>query len=189
MQVLVANGVTSILNLFGTPSMLALRERVARGEVVGPKLIRTSGRYISDAPHSQPEADEVVVHGGRAETCGQPTRSKTMATSRAGRSTGWSSWRGASGFKSSGMRRATWASGRCSKRAWTRLRMPRSSSTPTSSSTHRPGMLEADPETRRRFLERAEARIPELARATASAGVWGGAEPGGLQDDPREAST
>jgi hypothetical protein len=35
-----------------------------------------------------------------------------------------------------------------------------------------PGIGEADPETRRRFLENAEKRIPELAAATARAGTW-----------------
>ena len=68
LQILVANGVTSILNLYGTPFMLDLRERVARGEVLGP-TIYTSGPYVSDAPHSQPDADEVermVVEQKRA---------------------------------------------------------------------------------------------------------------------------
>ena len=38
LQILAANGVTSILNLYGTPSMLDLRERVVRGEVLGPTI-------------------------------------------------------------------------------------------------------------------------------------------------------
>jgi dihydroorotase-like cyclic amidohydrolase len=68
LQILAANGVTSILNLYGTPSTLDLRERVVLGEGLGT-TIYTSGPYISDAPHSQPDADEVermVVEQKRA---------------------------------------------------------------------------------------------------------------------------
>ena len=68
LQILVANGVTSILNLYGTSSTLDLRRRVASGQVLG-QTIYTSGPYISDAPRWQPEADEVerlVVEQKRA---------------------------------------------------------------------------------------------------------------------------
>jgi hypothetical protein len=47
----VANGVTTVLNLYGTPAFLALRERVARGETLGP-AIYTSGPFISNARHA-----------------------------------------------------------------------------------------------------------------------------------------
>jgi imidazolonepropionase-like amidohydrolase len=58
MQILVANGVTSILNLYGTTSVLDLRKRVAERDILGP-TIYTSGPYISDAPSWQPDADTV----------------------------------------------------------------------------------------------------------------------------------
>lgn len=35
----VANGVTTVQDLFGPPELLALRERIARGEVLGPRLV------------------------------------------------------------------------------------------------------------------------------------------------------
>jgi imidazolonepropionase-like amidohydrolase len=68
LRLLVANGVTSILNLYGTPAILELRARIASGDLLGP-TIYTSGPYISDAPRWQPEADEVerlVVEQKRA---------------------------------------------------------------------------------------------------------------------------
>src|SRR6476659_186929 len=56
LSLLLANGVT-FLNLYGTPAVLDLRNRVARHELIGP-TIYTSGPYISDAPRWQPDADE-----------------------------------------------------------------------------------------------------------------------------------
>ena len=170
LQVLVANGVTSILNLYGTPSLLALRERVARGEVVGP-TIYTSGRYISDAPHFQPEADEVermVVEQKRAgydliKTHGDfsreafhrlfvvARREQIKVIGHAPRNLGVAPM-----FEE---RMDAIAHAEEFLYAYFFFDPP-------------PGMVEADAETRRRFLERAEARIPELARATANAGVW-----------------
>jgi imidazolonepropionase-like amidohydrolase len=35
----VANGVTTVQDLFGPPELLAVRERIARGEILGPRLI------------------------------------------------------------------------------------------------------------------------------------------------------
>ena len=63
-----ANGVTTILNLYGTPHHLDLRERIRRGELLAPSL-HTSGPYISNAPYSSPSAEEVermVVEQKRA---------------------------------------------------------------------------------------------------------------------------
>lgn len=63
-----ANGVTTILNLYGMPRHLELRERLRRGELLGPALY-TSGPYISDAPSPAPTAEEVeraVVEQKRA---------------------------------------------------------------------------------------------------------------------------
>lgn len=58
LRLFVANGVTSVLNLYGAPAFLELRERVARGELLGP-AIYTSGPFISNAPVSTPTPDEV----------------------------------------------------------------------------------------------------------------------------------
>src|SRR5215831_1897915 len=46
LKLFVANGVTTVLNLYGTPAFLKLRERVGRGETLGP-VIYTSGPFIS----------------------------------------------------------------------------------------------------------------------------------------------
>ncbi len=48
LQLFVANGVTTVLNLHGTPRHLELRERVARGQMLGPQIY-TSGPFIADA--------------------------------------------------------------------------------------------------------------------------------------------
>jgi dihydroorotase-like cyclic amidohydrolase len=45
------NGVTTVLNLYGTPLHLALRAAVDRGEVPGPRIL-TSGPSVG-APHGQ----------------------------------------------------------------------------------------------------------------------------------------
>jgi imidazolonepropionase-like amidohydrolase len=58
LRLFVANGVTTVLNLFGTPGHLELRERVKRGETLGP-TIYTSGPFISNAPAPPPSPEEV----------------------------------------------------------------------------------------------------------------------------------
>ncbi|MFY9554980.1 MAG: amidohydrolase family protein [Blastocatellia bacterium] len=58
LRLFVANGVTTVLNLFGAANHLQLRGRVARGETLGP-AIYTSGGYISNAPVSTPTLEEV----------------------------------------------------------------------------------------------------------------------------------
>ena len=58
LRLFVANGVTTVLNLYGTPAFLALRERVARGDTLGP-TIYTSGPFISNAPVTTPTPEEV----------------------------------------------------------------------------------------------------------------------------------
>ncbi|HSB12441.1 MAG TPA: amidohydrolase family protein [Blastocatellia bacterium] len=58
LRLFVANGVTTVLNLFGAPVFLQLKERVARGEILGP-AIYTSGPFISNAPASTPTPEEV----------------------------------------------------------------------------------------------------------------------------------
>jgi len=67
-DLLLVNGVTTILNLYGTPRHLELRERLRRGDLLGPVLY-TSGPYISNAPGIAPTAEEVeraVVEQKRA---------------------------------------------------------------------------------------------------------------------------
>jgi Amidohydrolase family len=170
LQILVANGVTSILNLYGTQSMLDLRERVARRQVLGP-TIYTSGPYISDAPHSQPEADDVermVVEQKRAgydliKTHGDFSRAafhrlfvvarreQIKVIGHAPRNLGVEPL-----FEE---RMDALAHAEEFIYAYFFFGAP-------------PGIGEADPETRRRFLENAERRIPGLAAATAKAGSW-----------------
>ena len=170
LQILVANGVTSILNLYGTQSMLDLRERVARGQVPGP-TIYTSGPYVSDAPHSQPEADDVermVVEQKRAgydliKTHGDFSRAafhrlfvvarreRIKVIGHAPRNLGVEPL-----FEE---RMDAIAHAEEFIYAYFFFDAP-------------PGMGEADPDTRRRFLEDAEKRIPGLATATAKAGTW-----------------
>ena len=169
LQLLVANGVTSILNLYGTPATLDLARRVARREVPGP-AIYTSGPYISDAPSWQPEADEVerlVVEQKRAgydlvKTHGDFSREafrRLFAVARR------------EGLKVIG-------------------HAPRNLGVEPMFEEHMdavahgeefiyayfffgaPDLSRADPEMRRQFLARAEERIPELAAATAKAGTW-----------------
>ena len=169
LQILVANGVTSILNLYGTPAILDLARRVARREVLGP-AIYTSGPYISDAPGWQPEADEVerlVVEHKRAgydliKTHGDFSRDafrRLFAVARR------------EGLKVIG-------------------HAPRNLGVEPMFEEHMdavahgeefiyayfffgaPDLSRADPETRRRFQQGAEQRIPELAAATAKAGTW-----------------
>jgi len=68
LKLFVANGVTTVLNLYGTPAFLKLRERVGRGEALGP-MIYTSGPFISNAPVTTPtpeEAERMVVEQKRA---------------------------------------------------------------------------------------------------------------------------
>lgn len=57
-QLFLANGVTTILNLYGTPHHLELRGKIKRGEIPGPALY-TSGPFISNAPVSTPTVEEV----------------------------------------------------------------------------------------------------------------------------------
>jgi cytosine/adenosine deaminase-related metal-dependent hydrolase len=60
LELFVANGVTTVLNLRGAASHLALRERVAGGEVFGPAIF-TSGPYISHAPFYSPPPEEAAA--------------------------------------------------------------------------------------------------------------------------------
>lgn len=58
-QLFLANGVTTILNLYGTPHHLELRERIKRGELLAP-VVYTSGPFVSDASAQKtPKLEEV----------------------------------------------------------------------------------------------------------------------------------
>jgi imidazolonepropionase-like amidohydrolase len=68
LRLYVANGVTTILNLYGTPHHLELRAKIRSGAVFGPEFY-TSGPFISNAPVHTPTPDEVergVVEQKRA---------------------------------------------------------------------------------------------------------------------------
>jgi hypothetical protein len=165
----VANGVTSILNLYGTPAILELRGRVGRGEVTGP-TIYTSGPYISDAPNWQPEADEVerlVVEQKRA---------------------GYDLIKTHGDFSREALHRLCAVAHREGMKVIGHA--PRNLGVEPMFEEHMDALAHseefiyayffygasdlsrADPETRRRFLENAEKRIPELAAATAKAEMW-----------------
>jgi imidazolonepropionase-like amidohydrolase len=58
LQLYVANGVTTVVNLSGLPRHLELREKTAKGELLGP-AIYTSGPYISRTTGSSPSPEEV----------------------------------------------------------------------------------------------------------------------------------
>ena len=58
LKLYVARGVTTVLNLSGTPRHLEMRARVARGELFGP-TIYTSGPFISNATGTSPTPEEV----------------------------------------------------------------------------------------------------------------------------------
>jgi imidazolonepropionase-like amidohydrolase len=68
LRLYVANGVTTILNLCGTPHHLELRAKIRSGAIFGPEFY-TSGPFISNAPVHTPTPDEVerdVVEQKRA---------------------------------------------------------------------------------------------------------------------------
>lgn len=58
LKLYVANGVTTVLNLSGTPRHLELRAKIAGGELFGP-TIYTSGPFISRTTGSSPTPEEV----------------------------------------------------------------------------------------------------------------------------------
>ena len=170
LQVLVANGVTSILNLYGTPALLDLRERVARGSFVGP-TIYTSGPYISDAPSWQPDEDEVErlvmaqkgagydlikIHGDFSREAFR----RLMTVSRR------------EGIKVIGHAPRNLGVGPLFEDRLDALAHAEEFLYAYFFFDAPPGLAEADPETRRRFLENAEKRVPELVASTRKAGTW-----------------
>jgi imidazolonepropionase-like amidohydrolase len=169
LRLLVANGVTAILNLYGTPSILDLRERLASGEVVGP-TIYTSGPYISDAPRWQPEAEEVerlVVEQKRA---------------------GYDLIKTHGDFSRDALRRLCAVAHREGMKIIGHA--PRNLGVEPMFEEHMdavahaeefiysyfflgvPDLSQADANVRRKFLEQAEKRVPELAAAAGKAGIW-----------------
>jgi hypothetical protein len=60
MKLFVVNGVTAVLNLLGVPRHLELRERIARGEELGP-IVYTSGFYVNEPFVRTPEEVEAEV--------------------------------------------------------------------------------------------------------------------------------
>ena len=66
LQLFVVNGVTTVLNLRGTPQILELRSAVAEGRVLGP-TIYTSGPYVNEPFVTTPnEVERAVVEQRRA---------------------------------------------------------------------------------------------------------------------------
>jgi imidazolonepropionase-like amidohydrolase len=57
-KLFLANGVTTILNLYGNQQHLELRRRVANGQITGP-TVYTSGPYIANLPDWMPTVEEV----------------------------------------------------------------------------------------------------------------------------------
>jgi imidazolonepropionase-like amidohydrolase len=55
----VAHGVTTVRNMAGSPRTIALRERVAKGDLLGP-TIKTAGPFV-DGPRPRWEASDVVA--------------------------------------------------------------------------------------------------------------------------------
>jgi hypothetical protein len=65
LELFVLAGVTTVRNMAGNPRVLALRERVARGELLGP-AIYTAGPFV-DGAHPRWEASDVVAQPEDAE--------------------------------------------------------------------------------------------------------------------------
>lgn len=169
LRLLVANGVTSIFNLHGTPGILELRRRVAAREMQGPTIF-TSGPYISDAPNWEPSAEEVerlVVEQKRAgydfiKTHGDfslEAFARLMAAARR------------EGLKVIGHAPRNLGVGPMFEE-----RMDAIAHAEEFLYAYfffgAPDLSRADPEARRRFLLEAESRIPALASASKKAGVW-----------------
>ena len=61
----VAHGVTTVRNMAGSPRTIALRERVAKGDLLGP-TIKTAGPFV-DGPRPRWESSDVVATPADAE--------------------------------------------------------------------------------------------------------------------------
>src|SRR5215213_29423 len=156
LKLYVARGVTTVLNLSGTPRHLELRGRVTKGELFGP-TIYTSGPFISNATGSSPTPEEVeraVVEQKRAgydliKIHGDFTREAYARLFVAARR--------------EGLRVVGHA--------------PRNLGPEVMSEERQDVVAHAeeyiyDRESNSRDFAKVEQRIPELARATAAAGTW-----------------
>jgi imidazolonepropionase-like amidohydrolase len=65
LKLFLAHGVTTILNMRGNPQILALRPRVASGEVLGPRLY-TVGPYVNEPFVTTPDQVDSAVVAERA---------------------------------------------------------------------------------------------------------------------------
>ena len=61
-----ANGVTTVINLGGSPEQLEWRRRVAAGELIGP-TIYTSGEFINEPRMATPQQIEAAVRAQKAD--------------------------------------------------------------------------------------------------------------------------
>ena len=66
----VANGVTTVRGMFGFPNHPALRDRIARGEVFGPKLYVAGPAMTGQAVHSPEEGVQKVRDGATVKVAG-----------------------------------------------------------------------------------------------------------------------
>jgi hypothetical protein len=66
LQLFVANGVTTVVNLRGTPQMLELRRSIALGRVSGPTLF-TTGPYVNEPFVRTPDDVERAVTGQKRD--------------------------------------------------------------------------------------------------------------------------
>ncbi len=66
LKLFVANGVTTVLNLRGTPQILELRAAIRRGDILGPRIY-TAGPYVNEPFVTTPdEVERAVVEQKRA---------------------------------------------------------------------------------------------------------------------------
>ncbi len=170
LQLFVANGVTTILNLYGTPRHLELRRRLARNDIPGPTLY-TSGPFISDAPNWSPtpeEAERLVVEQKRAgydfiKIHGDFSREAYRRLFVAARR--------------EGIRVIGHAPRNLSLEAMFEERQDAVAHAEEFLETYFfrnvPAELKtADLETKKRYMNEQIKKIPEVARATANAGLW-----------------
>lgn len=61
----VAHGVTTVRNMAGSPRTIALRERVLKGDILGPRIL-TAGPFV-DGPHPRWESSDIVATPADAE--------------------------------------------------------------------------------------------------------------------------
>jgi imidazolonepropionase-like amidohydrolase len=170
LQLYVANGVTTILNLAGTPHHLELRARIKSGELFGPQLY-TSGPFISDAPIHIPPPDEVErdiidqkragydfikIHGDFSR---EAYRRLFEVSRREGMRVIGHAPRNLGVEPMLEERQDAVAHAEEYLDAYFFYKMDES-------------IKSADQETQKRFVAEQEKRIPQLAQATAKAGTW-----------------